>query len=295
MQYNSFNWYSSTFVFDTGISWKTITIFWWIHGNEVSWILTIKRLVNDLTKEKIKLVKWRLILALWNEKAIKINERDYKYNLNRLFKKEYLQKESDDYEIKRVKNLSQILNESDFLLDLHSVSSQSEAFIFLENNKIELNIAKIIWVKKWIIWWAKLSWWIIWWDTCSYMNNLWKPSITLEAWNHNESWTEKLAYKCSINILKHFWLIYQYKDKKNIDIELFEMYDIETTKTWTFSFKKGIFNYKEIKEWELIGYDWKFELFAKNNFNILLPNFEKTSSWEEIFYYWKKIKIPNIS
>lgn len=283
---------SGIFIFDTKIKWPTIVIFWWIHWNEVAWVNVIEKFLNQLQNNEIKILKWKLILAYWNEEAIKIWKRQVKYNLNRLFKEEYFLKESDDYEIKRVKELKQILDKWDILLDIHSTSSESVPFMFAEDFKDEVEVAKNIWPEKIIIWWEKISWSLLSWDTNWYMHSKWKIAFTLECWQHNSSNAFNIWYNTSIKLLEYFGMLKKSNSNSlvNKKIDLIEMYKIEVTKTWKFKFINKIDNFSEIKKWELIWLDGGKKIIVKENFIILLPNYEKNLSiWEEIFYYGKKI------
>jgi len=291
MNYKKFKSYSNTFVFDTWIVWNTITIFWWIHWNEKVWIDIIDKLVEKIQKWDINILKWKLILAYWNEKAIKLWKKEYKYNLNRLFKKEHLESNSNEYEIDRVKQLADIMNYSDILLDIHSVSSDSEPFMFCENIKNEIDIIKSIYNWKIILWWWDISWNLISWDADSYMHSLWKIGFTLECGNHNCDNAFYIWYKTTLSLLNKLGFLKikldYIENKKNCFIK---MYKIKTTKTWFFRFNWKIQNFKSISKWELIWFDWEEKVLAKEDFIILLPNFEKIKKWEEIFYYWKLIK-----
>ncbi len=291
MKYIKYKNYSNTYVFDTKKKWKTIWIFWWIHWNEIAWVNIIKKLIKKIESWKLKLLSWKLILVLCNEWAILVWQREIKYNLNRLFKEKYLNNDSKEYEIKRVKKLSEIIKEVDILFDIHSVSSKSVPFMFAENVWNEIKIASNIYNWKIVIWWGKIAWDIISWDTDSYAHNLWKTAFTIECWNHNYSKASEVGFNSSINLLKEFWLIKKWNIKNKNKLELIEMYKIKTTKTWNFKFVKWIYNFKEIKTWELIWYSSKEKLYAKEDFIILLPNYWKLKKWLEIFYFWRKLKI----
>lgn len=289
MDFIAFNNYSNTFVFDTKINWPTIIIFWWIHWNEIAWVKVIDKLLEQLQNDEIKILKWKLILAYWNEQAINIWKRQVKYNLNRLFRDTYFSSSSNDYEINRVKKLREVLLEWDVLLDIHSTSSKSTPFMFSEDFKDEINITKSIWSKKIIIGWEKISWDLLSWDTNGYMHKMWKMAFTLECWQHNSDNAYDVWYGTSVKMLEYFGLL---KKSNNLDIkkvDLIEMYKIETTKTWKFKFIDKINNFDHIKSWDLIWFDWDREIIAAENFIILLPNYEKVEIGEEIFYYWKKI------
>jgi len=161
--------------------------------------------------------------------------------------------------------------------------------MFVEDFKDEINIAENIWPKKNIIWWEKISWDLLSWDTNWYMHRLWKRAFTLECWQHNSDNAFDIWYSTSIKMLEYFDLL---KKSTNLDIkkvDLIEMYKIETTKTWNFKFINKLNNFDYIRTGDLIWLDWEKKIIAKENFVILLPNYDKTKPWEEIFYYWKEI------
>lgn len=289
MKHTKFNDYSDTYVFDTKKAWKTIWIFWWIHGNETAWIEAIEKLVKEIESWELELLSWKLILALWNREAIKSWEREVKHNLNRLFKKQYLNEKTEENEIKRAKELADIIEELDVLFDIHSVSSQSVPFMFAEDIWNEIEIASNIFGWNIIIWWWDFSWWVISWDTDSYAHSLWKIAFTIECWNHNDSWAWEIAYSSSVHLLSYFWLVNDSDDYKAEKWKLIQMYKIQTTKTWKFKFVEAIDNFSYIKEWDLIWYDWDEKIYAKENFIILLPKYKLLKPWEEVFFYWRDI------
>jgi hypothetical protein len=121
------------------------------------------------------------------------------------------------------------------------------------------------------------------------MHSLWKIAYTLECWNHKSKNAHNIWFEISLNLFNYFWLI----SHNTLDIkwknELIEMYKIHTTKSWNFEFEEWISNFKIIYKWDLIWLDWKIKVYAEEDFIILLPNYEKTKIWEEIFYYWRKL------
>jgi len=275
--------YSNTWVIDSGRPWPILAIFGWIHWNEIAWIKAINKIIEKSRNNEIKINTWKVILAYWNEKAIKIKQRDSKYNMNRLFQSKYLNSDSDEYEIKRLKQLSDILKNSDYLLDIHSVSSESEPFLFAENVNWELDIASYLWLEKIIYWWGEINAnTIIGWDSDSYMHFLWKTAFTVECGNHNDKRAEDIACNTIRFFLAYLWMIDLFIKKTKV--KLIKMDEIITTKTWKFVFVKWINNFSNIKKWDIIWYDWKKEIMAKKDFIILLPNYEDTKVWEEIFY-----------
>lgn len=289
MKYEKFNNYKWTFVFDSGIKWPTIAIFWGIHWNEIVWEKTIQYFLEKFENEEIKILKWKIIFAYWNLKAIKIRQREYTANLNRVFRKELLENESEIYEVNRAKKLAKILDESDVLLDLHSVSSQSDIFMFSEDWQKDLELAKNIFDWDIIVWYWKISDDSVIWDTESYMHNCWKLANTLECWNHNMKDSHKIWIEVSKNLLNYFWIINNGKKIKN-KAKLYKIYDIFTTKTWNFKFEKIYKNLDFVKKWELIWKDSEKKIIAQKDFYIIMPTYTSQKKWKEMFFYWEKLK-----
>ncbi|MCD5382530.1 succinylglutamate desuccinylase/aspartoacylase family protein [Candidatus Gracilibacteria bacterium] len=276
---------SGVFIFDSKIKGPVITIFGGIHGDEISGVKVVDYLKDNFNNGKIKLLKGKVILAYGNEEAIKKGTRQINYNLNRIFKKKFFDKKSDDYEVNRVKELKYLLDNSDVLLDIHSTSSKSEPFMFAEDFQDELKIGKIIGTDKIIIGWEKNGGDMLSGDTNLYMHSIGKIAFTLECGQHKSPDAFDIGLKTSLNLLKYFNLIDG--NVNNYNNQLIVMYKIKTTKTGNFLFKDGIDNFKEIKKGELIGFDGDTEIIAEEDFIILLPNYGKTKIGEEVFYYGK--------
>ena len=67
------------------------------------------------------------------------------------------------------------------------------------------------------------------------------------------------------------------------------MYKVHTTLNWSFIFNESIENFSYIKKDYLIWLDWDKNIYALEDFIIVLPKYARTKPWEEIFYYWRKI------
>lgn len=288
MEFQSFENIEWTFVFDSKINWQTIAIFWWIHWDEVVWEKTIKYFLEKFKNKELKVLKWKIIFAYGNLKAMQIRKREFTANLNRVFRKELLEKPSEIYEINRAKQLAKILDNSDVLLDLHSVSSKSEPFMFSENTEKDLELAKNIFDWKIIVWYWEISDDSIAWDTENYMHKQGKQAHTLECGNHNLENSEEIWIEVSKNILWYFWIIDYKKQTKN-NWDFYKIKDIFTTKTWKFIFSKIYDNLDFIKKWEIIWKDLDQEIIAKEDFYIIMPSYSEQKIWKEIFFYWNKI------
>jgi succinylglutamate desuccinylase len=125
---------------------KKVVIMGALHGNEKIGFEVIEQLKKDLNPDKIN---GEIFLILGNPVAHKNNIRFIDTDLNRLFVPEKIKKltkisqENLNTEEKRLLEIIPILQEADFLLDIHSTIKPSIPFVFIENTEKHLALAKI--------------------------------------------------------------------------------------------------------------------------------------------------------
>lgn len=263
---------SNVYLIDTWIAWPIISIFWWIHWNEISWIKANKYFFEQIKAWEINIKKGKIILVLKaNEEAVKINNRQVKYNLNRLFKDDWIEK--DDYEYKRALELKSILRESDYLLDLHSTSWTSIPFLYSEMHNYDL--AKKMWVSHVIWWWWELDWNTVSWDTENYINSHAWVWFTFEAWDHLSKIWFKSAYSMILNFLSVLEIIDKnYFSKIWFGENYMKVIDYYVAKSNDFNYNISIENFQKINAWTLIWIDWWIEVRSKNNMVFIMPKAE---------------------
>jgi predicted deacylase len=127
-------------------SWKfegkksgpTITILGGIHGDETAGIEIVETLISFLSMTKV--VRGKINLALGNVPAILEGKRKLDLDMNRLFGEDTLELQGP--ELERVRELEQLLQESDLLLDIHSTIDPSTPFVAVPStedlNEIEV-------------------------------------------------------------------------------------------------------------------------------------------------------------
>lgn len=280
----------NSFVLDSGTPWITVAIFWWVHGNEIAWVQAIKLLLDTWKQWTFHIQSGKIICAYWNERAIIANKHNVGLNLNRLFRKNILTSQGSVYEINRAKELAQILDESDVLLDIHSTSSDSIPFIFSESDTESIHYAQAFPVQYIITWWSDICGNLISWDTQTYMALQKKLWYTIECGNHQSSNARSIGYNSILHLLNKLkmtdTLVWT---NENFKGNIIQMYDIATTNTGMFKFSRNYKNFEPIQEWDIVGHENWEAYKAKETSLMLLPNYEPLKSWDEIFYYWRKI------
>lgn len=281
--YKNISW---AYIINSGNIWKTVTIFWWIHWDEVSWIKATKQFINEVNNENIIINNWKIIIVTeCNEKAIIMNKREVKYNLNRLF---FKWNKWNSYEVKRSNELMNILDKSDYLLDLHSTSEASIPFSFAEEDT--LDFAKTLWISHIVTWWKNLED-SIWGSTEEYIDSIWWKWYTYEAWSHLDIDWARNAYKILLNFLSSLWIIDKKYFTKSDDINIFNIEEVYINKSWKFKYSiDNLSNFSEIKKWACIWLDWDEKIIVNEDKILFMPKTESIiKKWEEVFFYVTKI------
>lgn len=119
------------YTIDSGVPGPHFMVSGSVHGNEKAGPKALKKLLQYLESGEIKLEKGRVsIIPICNPKAYEQDVRFVDYNLNRSM---YPRSEDEiEYYEDRLRNvLCPLLEECDYLLDLHSCTAPSEAFVIL--------------------------------------------------------------------------------------------------------------------------------------------------------------------
>jgi predicted deacylase len=274
----------SIFTYTWALTWPTVTILWWVHWNELSGVEAILKFVKEIEDWNIIIKSWKVHLILCNTEAIKAKRRQLEYNMNRIFWESWKSKEH-----LRVREIEKYINISDYLIDLHSTSSDSKEFLFFEKEiHWEEEFAKSFWISKIVNWRDTLSeYWTIDWSSNEYMHKIWWIWVTIECWNHYNSSSDTIAYNAIISGLKYLWII----NKEVAHSTIHEIYTIKSmicSPSWNFKFKRKYDNFSFVEKWEILWYeDWNKHI-TDRSFHMLLPNFWEISKGEEIYFISEK-------
>jgi succinylglutamate desuccinylase len=242
-----------------------ITIMAGIHGDEICGIKAFKKVIPNL-----KLKKGKVYFILGNLKAIKLKQRQYQTNLNRLYKDDSLidNKIKKTYEYKRSREIIPYLNDSIALLDIHSaMDKDSTPFAICE--KPFIKIAEKLPVKIISSGFTKLEPG----GSEGYMYTNKKIGICIECGDHISDLSNQNAIDAIYTFIAHFNMIDKpMQQKVNVDF-------IYKTKT-NFKPIKYFKDFEPIKKGSVIGYDGTKKIVAKNNGFILFVVNRKTSNKE---------------
>ncbi|MFV0625791.1 MAG: succinylglutamate desuccinylase/aspartoacylase family protein [Alphaproteobacteria bacterium] len=208
--------------FETPVQGTKLLILGAIHGNEVAGPLAIAKLMKEIENGSTRLVSGKLVVVpVANPQAHQNDVRQIEENLNRVINKwEY----PDTYEKELGVEVAELIEDCDYMLDVHSTHNEGEVpFAFLDfasegNLKIieSLNVDYV------------LSGWpdvyssqeeIVDYSTERYVNLVGKNGLTLESGYHKDPKAVDLAYQSILNLLKNLKMIegsFEKKEKKII-------------------------------------------------------------------------------
>lgn len=230
-----------------------------VHGNEKCGIEAFEKILSNIEIEKGK-----LFFAYGNPEAIKLNQRFFQVNLNRMFKNdEFLSEtEKQSYEYNRAQFLKTYFDQSDALLDVHASSNPiSKPFIICEPNS------------KGIIEYLPVDLIVSGFDevepggTDYYMNSIGKIGICVECGYLGNPESTEIAIQSIFAFLKargHITndLIVNHQS-------YIKVCDLYLTKTDSFKLSKPFIDFEEISKDQIIGIDGGVEVRAEKDGLIL--------------------------
>ena len=259
---------------DSLLPWNSTTIMVWVHGDERAWIEALNELIDNLT-----VCKWKVYFIYANLKAIEKNVRYTEKNLNRCFLQWITW---NKYEEKRAIEIMNILDNSDYLLDIHNTESLNSSIEMLITNNTEyvkyFNFDKVITNIDNIS-----KWWSDW-----YMDNIWKKWFCIECWSlyfWDREKCKNLAKDSIINFLKMTWNVYWDAIIYDKFQHIIKMYNLYITKTDNFKLSKHYKDFDKIDKWELIAIDGEEKIISDRD-SIVIFAHNRDKKWEEWFYLW---------
>ena len=238
---------------------KTVAIFGGIHGNEK---VGVKML--DILRKKLKVKAGTVYLVYGNPQAIKQNKRFIEKNLNRCFRKDNQGKTIED---ERARELMDVLDKCDALLDLHSFTNpDGQSFSICEDNMFE--IANRVDAPVVSFGWTD----IIKGAAGSYMYSNNKMSLSLEAGSHLKIKESLKRARLAVDVfLKYFGcvaktIVIDKKPKRYVRAR-----ETVIRKDKSIKFIKKYKNFDSLREGEIFAVEKDKKFIAKEKECIILP------------------------
>jgi len=264
-------------------------IFGGIHGDEVSGLHAIEKVLFDFLAGERVLVRGSLTLARGNALAIAKQCRYVGLNLNRLFKESYgSEVETKAYEFRRAQELKSILRDCDYFFDFHSAPIASEPFLIAEGKSVsffaKLGLPRII------SGWSKFSDGPIGGDAETYASGQGAVAATLESGSHFDKRSNDIAYEAAISFLTALNMLEKGTVKAPGRAEIFEIYRVVTKEANDFRYTPQVKNFQFFREGEPFAYENGAPLTVAEDTYLLIPmTAEQTKIHEEVGYLGRKV------
>lgn len=264
-------------------------IFAGVHGDEVSGIHAVDKLLFDLFAGERTLARGHLTLARGNAQAIAAERRYIRYNLNRMYKDEY-DKDIDKsaYEYQRAQQLKSILRNCEYFFDFHSAPIAQEEFLVAEGKSVDffskLGLGKII------SGWSKFSSGPTGGDGETYASTHGAIAATLESGSHFDKHSNDIAYKAAIAFLSALNMLEKGVERAPSATEIFQMYAVVTKEADDFRYTPEVRNFQHIKKGDPYAFQNGAPLTVAEDTYLLIPmQPEKTKVHEEVCYLGRKL------
>ena len=268
-----------------------VVMFCGIHGDEVSGIHAIEKLLYDLFGGTRRLLRGSLTLARANEQAIAAERRYVKHNMNRMFRDDYGPEiDHSSYEFRRTQELKPLLQDCDYFLDFHSAPIADEPFLVAEQKAVEfyrhLGIPKIM------TGWSKFSGSTIGGDTENYANARGAMSATLESGSHFDKSSNDVAYRAAISLLSLLGMIEAGDGQPTaVEAEIVEMYSVVTKEFDDFRYAGEASNFKLLRKGEAFAYQNGQPMTVSEDSYLLIPmKPSDTKLHEEVCYLGRRLQ-----
>ena len=261
-----------------------------VHGDEVSGIHAIEKLVFDFFAGTRTLLRGTLTLVRANEAAIAAERRYVQHNMNRMFRDGYGPEiDQTSYEFRRTQELKPLLEACDYFLDFHSAPIADTPFLVVEQWALEfyrhLGIGKIM------TGWSKFSAGAIGGDAENYANAHGAISATLESGSHFDKSSNDMAYAAALSLLSLLAMI-ESKERplSPDDTVVVDMYSVVTKDFDDFAYAGEARNFKFVPEGEPFAYqNGKYVTVAQDSYLLIPMKPFDTKLGEEVCYLGRRI------
>ena len=260
-----------------------------IHGNEVSGVHAIEKLLFDFFGGARVLKRGTLTLVRANEQALAAEQRYLKLNMNRLFRDGYGEGvDRTCYEFLRSQQLKPLLETCDYFLDFHSAPSAQEPFLVAERKAVDfyrrLGIGQII------TGWSKFSAGSIGGDAENFAGSHGAVAATLESGSHFDKSAIDVSYSTAIAMLQLLDMIERPQPKPVIRPTIVDMYAVVTKDFADFRYEAEVTNFQPIKNGATYACQNGRPLTVTEDSYLLIPmKPEDTRIGEEVCYLGRRI------
>ena len=266
-----------------------VVFFSGIHGNEVSGVHAVEKLLFDFFGGSKVLKRGSLSLVRANEQGLAVEKRYITLNMNRLFRKEYgAGLDRSCYEFLRTQQLKPLLESCDYFLDFHSAPFAQKPFLVAEQKAVsffsELGIAQII------TGWSKFSAGSIGGDAENYAGSHGALAATLESGSHFDKSAIHISCSTATSMLQRLEMIERTEEWPVTEPMVVDMYAVVTKDFADFHYDGEATNFQLIKSGEVYAYQNGRPLAVTEDSYLLIPmKPEDTKIGEEVCYLGRNV------
>ena len=267
-----------------------VVFFSGIHGNEVSGVHAIEKLLFDLFVGARVLKRGTLTLVRANEQALATEQRYIKLNMNRLFRRTY-----DDgvdrtcYEFLRTQQLKPLLAACDYFLDFHSAPSAQAPFLVAERKAVDFYCK--LGIEQIITGWSKFSAGSLGGDTENFAGSHGAIAATLESGSHFDKSAIDVSCRAAIAVLQLLDMIGPAMPEPVIKPTIADMYAVVTKDFADFRYAGEVTNFQPLENGQVYAYQNGRPLIVAEDSYLLIPmKPEETTIGEEVGYLGRKVR-----
>lgn len=293
MQFSPVEGVPDAIAIESGAEGPRVTLLSGNHGDEISGVRAVERLLYDLCSGERTLKRGSLTLARANREALLARKRYLRYNLNRLYRDEYDPAlDMSAYEYRRAQELKPILRGRDYVLDLHSAPIAREPFM-MSAEQMPAEFFSRVGIKKIIIGWDDVP------DAATegaadtYAKKNGAVSATLEAGSHFDVASFEVSYRTAVRTLVRLGMLEEQAGDATepYEPELYEMYAVLHRESEDYRYAFVPENFKFIAKGEPYAVSNGTELRAEEDSYLLCPMIiEESKVGEEIGYLGRRSK-----
>lgn len=277
--------------FESGVPGPNILIIWSIHWDEICWSNAIERLRHTITMWELKITYWSVTCVPYtNYRAYRAQKRQDTVNLNRAFGENEFWETMTLEEKVAVMKLKELIQISDFVLDLHSFPSWEDIpFIFKDIYDITLDVMISRMPIEYVV-----SWWNELYKGCSELDTIWYTSKLTKLWFCIECWltgsdnANRVAFHVIDATLKFFWILSDWWIKnyeRTNQVKEIRVNTIIRKPKWGY-FIKPWKNFSTVNQDTVIWVDvYGNEIRSNQTWYIIIPN-DSVEEWAEWCYLW---------
>jgi len=245
-------------------------IFGGVHGDEVSGVHALEKVLFDFVAGTRKLRRGSLTLARVNEHALAAGRRYIKYDVNRLFN-DHFRPEIDRscYEFRRAQELKPLLRNCDYFIDLHSAPMAQAPFVVAEQGAAgffsKLGIPRIMTD------WSKFSSGAIGAGAENYANRHGAKSAVLQSGGHFDKRSNEVAYQSVLSFLSLLDMIDGIERQRTAPLEIVDVYSVVTKEADDFRYCGIVDNFQFIRKGKPFAFQNGRALTVSEDSVLLIP------------------------